>query len=76
MEQRIRAAQKGGKLAAASAEALAKEALEAGVITAEEQTLLARAAQLHDVVIRVDDFPQDFGLSEALAPVHAASDAS
>jgi len=72
VEQKIRTAQKAGKLASASADALAKEALEAGVITAEEQELLMRAARLHDEVIRVDDFPQDFGLSEVLAPAHAA----
>ncbi len=36
------------------------------MITAEERSNLKRAAQLRDEVIRVDDFPQDLGLSEAL----------
>jgi hypothetical protein len=31
--------------------------------------LLKRAAALRDEVIRVDHFPQDLGLSEALRPV-------
>jgi hypothetical protein len=39
------------------------------VITAAEQKLLERAAKLRDEVIRVDDFPQDFGLSELVRPV-------
>jgi len=38
------------------------------VITVEEQTLLERASRLRDEVIRVDDFPQDLGRSEAIRP--------
>ena len=40
-------------------------AVEAGVITADERTLLQRASELADRVIRVDDFAQDLGAEEA-----------
>ena len=70
MEQKIRAAQKDGRLAAAGAEDLVQAALAAGTITAEEHAILQRATQLRNQAIRVDDFPQDFGLSEALPPAH------
>jgi acyl-CoA dehydrogenase len=74
VEQKIRAAQKDGRLAAAGTEELAQAALAAGVITAEEHAILKRATQLRNEAIRVDDFPQDFGLSQALlpAPITAA----
>ena len=68
VEQKIRAAQKDGRLAAAGAEDLVQAALAAGTITAEEHAILQRATQLRNQAIRVDDFPQDFGLSEALPP--------
>ena len=71
VEQKIRAAQKDGRLTPAAADAMAKQALAVGVISADEQALLMCAARLRDEVIRVDDFPQDFGLSEVLAPAHA-----
>jgi len=70
VEQKIRAAQKDGRLAAAGAEDLVQAALAAGTITAEEHAILQRATQLRNQAIRVDDFPQDFGLSEALPPAH------
>ena len=69
VEQKIRAAQKDGRLAASRSDALAQAARDAGVISADEHALLGRATQLRDEVIRVDDFPQDFGLSERLQPV-------
>ena len=59
IEAKIRAAEKAGKLAGKDA----AHAHLAGVITAEELAQLARRAILRDKVIRVDDFPQDFGLS-------------
>ena len=65
-EQKIRVAQKDGRLAPAGAEELAEAALAAGIISAQDRALLERATQLRNAVIRVDDFPQDFGLSKAL----------
>jgi acyl-CoA dehydrogenase len=68
VEAKIRAAQKAGTVQGKGPEELAQAALAAKVITAEEQSLLKRAAQLREKVIRVDDFPQDLGLSEAIRP--------
>ena len=68
VEAKIRAAQKAGTIDGRGPEELAQGALAAKTITAEEHTLLKRAAQLRDKVIRVDDFPQDLGLSEAIRP--------
>jgi acyl-CoA dehydrogenase len=70
VEQKIRAAQKDGRLKAAGAEDLVQAALAAGTITAEEHVILKRATRLRNQAIRVDDFPQDFGVSEALPPAH------
>src|SRR6266581_1993378 len=66
VEQKIRAAQKSGAIQGKGPEELTQAAAAANVITAEERSNLKRAAQLRDEVIRVDDFPQDLGLSEAL----------
>jgi acyl-CoA dehydrogenase len=68
VEAKIRAAQKAGTIAAKSPEELAQAALAAKVIGAEEMSLLKRAAQLRDEVIRVDHFPQDLGRAEATRP--------
>jgi acyl-CoA dehydrogenase len=68
IEAKIRAAQRAGAIAGSGPEELARAAAAAGTIGAEEQALLKRAAQLRDKVIRVDDFPQDLGLSEAIRP--------
>jgi acyl-CoA dehydrogenase len=68
VEQKIRAAQKSGTIQGKAPENLAQAAAAANVITAEEQSILKRAAQLRDEVIRVDHFPQDLGLSEAIRP--------
>jgi len=68
VEAKIRAAQKSGAIQGKGPEELAQAALVVNLITAEEQSLLKRAAQLRDKVIRVDDFPQDLGLSEAVRP--------
>jgi len=68
VEAKIRAAQKSGAILGASAAELAQAALAAKVIGAEEMSLLKRAAQLRDEVIRVDDFPQDLGRSESARP--------
>jgi acyl-CoA dehydrogenase len=68
VEAKIRAAQKSGAIAGMSAEELAQAALAAKVVGGEEMSLLKRAAQLRDEVIRVDHFPQDLGRAEALRP--------
>jgi len=65
IEAKIRAAEKAGKLTGRDP----LPAHRAGVITAEELAQLERRVMLRDKVIRVDDFPQDFGLSESLSPV-------
>jgi acyl-CoA dehydrogenase len=64
IEARIRAAQKAGEIAGATPEELARAALERRVVNGAEHAELARAQRLRDRVIQVDDFPQDFGLSE------------
>jgi len=43
------------------------DAQQAGVITAQELEVIRRKGELRDKVIRVDDFPYDFDLREALA---------
>jgi acyl-CoA dehydrogenase len=68
VEAKIRAAQKAGTFTAKGGEDPAQAALAAKVIGGEEMTLLKRAAQLRDEVIRVDHFPQDLGRTEALRP--------
>jgi acyl-CoA dehydrogenase len=68
VEAKIRAAQKSGAIAGKGPEELAQAALAAKVIGNEEMSLLKRAAQLRDEVIRVDHFPQDLGRAEAMRP--------
>jgi acyl-CoA dehydrogenase len=47
-------------------------AREADVISAEEFQLIERRNRLRDKVIRVDDFPVDFELREALCTTEGA----
>lgn len=68
VEAKLRAAQKSGAIQGTGPDELIEAALAKRVINGEEQALLKRAAQLRDEVIRVDHFPQDFGLSEAARP--------
>src|SRR5712692_8251178 len=68
VEAKIRTAQKSGTIRGRTPEELAQAALAANVIAGEEQALLKRAGELRDEVIRVDHFPQDLGLSEAIQP--------
>jgi acyl-CoA dehydrogenase len=42
-------------------------------MTAAEYAVLKRRNELRDIVIRVDDFPMDFGLSQRLPVVHKAA---
>lgn len=74
IEAKVRQAQKQGRfdpglLIGGGVDAPWRRALEAGVITAEEFAVLARRGELRDKVIRVDDFPYDFGLRAALAEI-------
>lgn len=68
IEAKIRAAQKDGHIGGETPEELVQAAAAKGVINPTEQALLARAAALRAEVVRVDDFPQDFGLAEAARP--------
>ncbi|WP_018228118.1 acyl-CoA dehydrogenase [Methyloversatilis universalis] len=71
IEARLRAAQKRGELKARGP-ALMQAAVDAGLIDAAERALIERRDQLRDRVVKVDDFPQDFGVdAEAAAPVEA-----
>jgi acyl-CoA dehydrogenase len=65
VEAKIRAAQKAKKVGAGGT--ATKHALEAGIITQDEFTIIQRRDELRDKVVRVDDFPQDFGLEDEQA---------
>jgi acyl-CoA dehydrogenase len=67
-EAKIRAAVKQGKLHALTPEALLEAARDSGDITGDEFAALERVARLRAEVVRVDDFPQDFGISEIVQP--------
>ncbi|MBK6639443.1 MAG: acyl-CoA dehydrogenase [Rhodocyclaceae bacterium] len=58
IEAKIKAAQKLRQVGAGNT--AIREAMDAGVITADEFALLERRAYLRDKAVRVDDFPQDF----------------
>ncbi|MBE0612665.1 MAG: acyl-CoA dehydrogenase [Burkholderiales bacterium] len=64
MDAKIRSAQKSGAIAGDTQDELERAALAAGIITSEEHAHLQRTTRLRDEVIRVDDFPQDFGRAE------------
>jgi acyl-CoA dehydrogenase len=68
IEVKIRTAVKDGKIAAYTAEGLLVAARDTGVITADEFAAMERVSALRAEVIRVDDFPQDFGVSEIQQP--------
>jgi acyl-CoA dehydrogenase len=68
IERKLRDAQRAGSIEGETADALAKAASAAGLLTADERAALARAARLRDEVIRVDDFPPDLALTEASRP--------
>ncbi|MEO7404036.1 MAG: acyl-CoA dehydrogenase, partial [Burkholderiales bacterium] len=69
IEARIRTAQKEKRIRGTDLESLQQGAVTGGVITADEKAKLDLSHHLRDEVVRVDDFPQDFGLSERLARV-------
>jgi acyl-CoA dehydrogenase len=74
IDAKVRDAHKAGAISGNSQEELVQAALAAGIITGKEHAHLQRTARLRDQVIRVDDFPQDFGRSEsALLPARKAA---
>src|SRR6266851_7081109 len=73
VEARIREAQRAGRLSVKPGEDRAAAAHAANVITADELALVRKAGGLVDQVIRVDDFAQDLGLSEARPPASIPS---
>ena len=73
IEAKIRAAEKAGALENnpdANVRDLAHAAFAAGIVTADEYAVLKRRNELRDIVIHVDDFPHDFGLSKSQSVAH------
>jgi len=76
VETKIRTAEREGRFGAdprANVRDLAQLAYEHGVISGEEYALVKRRNELRDIVIRVDDFPMDFGVAVRGAPRGAAA---
>jgi acyl-CoA dehydrogenase len=67
VDRKVRAAVKARTLAKAKGRALYDNALTGGVITADEHALLARAEQLRNEAIQVDDFSQEEYLGRGAA---------
>jgi acyl-CoA dehydrogenase len=67
IENKLRKALKKGKLVRRMQEDIATLALDQGVITAEEFSVWQRKETLRKGVIKVDDFPQDFGRADLSA---------
>ncbi len=67
IDEKLRKAVKKGRIVARPGTDLGTLAREAGVITADEQALWSRKETLRKNVIKVDDFPQDFGRAEILS---------
>jgi acyl-CoA dehydrogenase len=71
IEARIREAQKAGRFDGnpqANVRDIAQAAFDAGVVDAAEYEVLRRRNRLRDAVIKVDDFPFDFGVASAAKP--------
>ncbi len=71
IEAKIRAAEKDGRFAGnplANVRDIAAVAFEAGVINAAEYEVMKRRNHLRDIVVRVDDFPFDYGVATANKP--------
>jgi acyl-CoA dehydrogenase len=66
IERKLREAEKAGRVAARPGGDFAAQARDAGVITAEELAQWQRKETLRRSVIKVDDFPMDFGRAEIL----------
>ena len=71
IEAKIREAEKAGRFAnnpLANVRDIASVAAECGVITAAEYEVMKRRNYLRDIVVRVDDFPFDYGVATANKP--------
>ena len=60
---------KPGLIVGGGVDALYDVAFAAGALSGDEYAVLKRRSELRDKVIRVDDFPYDFGLRAALADI-------
>jgi acyl-CoA dehydrogenase len=72
IDAKIREAQRQGRFddnPTANVRDIATAAFEIGVVTAPEYEVLRRRNRLRDIVIRVDDFPYDFGVASAAKSV-------
>jgi len=67
VDEKLRKAVKKGKIVARPGVEIGVTAKEANLITAEELSLWQRKEALRKHVIKVDDFPQDFGRAELAA---------
>jgi acyl-CoA dehydrogenase len=72
IDDKIRVAQKAGRLTASTLEQRLMQALELSVITSAELQLWKRAQALRRAVIMVDDFDQHFG-KQAISPANQES---
>lgn len=71
LEARIRDAEKAGVFdnnPLANVRDIARVAFEEGIVSAAEYEVLRRRNHLRDIVVRVDDFPFDFGVQTANKP--------
>ena len=71
IEAKIRKAERDGRFDGnprANVRDIATAAFDAGVIDATEHELMCRRNRLRDIVVRVDDFPYDFGIAGAAQP--------
>jgi acyl-CoA dehydrogenase len=68
VDRKVRAAVKAKTLPKAKGKALYDSALAASVITSDEHALLARAEELRNEAIQVDDFSQEEYLTHGAAP--------
>jgi acyl-CoA dehydrogenase len=73
IDEKLRKAVKKGKIIAKPGIDLGTLGLQANIITPEENTQWQRKETLRKGVIKVDDFPQDFGRAEILAKLSKES---
>jgi acyl-CoA dehydrogenase len=74
IEAKIREAEKAGRFVnnpLANVRDIANVAAECGVITAAEYEVMKRRNHLRDIVVRVDDFPFDYGVATANKPAES-----
>ena len=72
IEAKIREAQKSGRFDGnplANVRDIASAAFHIGIISAAEYEIARNRNRLRDIVVRVDDFPYDFGVAGAAKPV-------